>query len=227
MACATALHSGEEEIRVLVTDSAPLTGRLIADALLNNPGLTAKDVVSGTLVSTAKSYLPHVTLISAQLEHKSRAGLELLKNFRLAFPEARVVLLLDGDDRALVIEAFRSGARGVFCREDSVEMLVRCVRRVHDGQFWVYRQHLEYLLEALTRVGTQPLLDSRGKLLRSKREQQILRWLVQGYTNAQIASELNISLNAVEDYLFRIYDKLGVSGRVEAVLYTNQNVFKC
>ena len=224
MACATALQSGEQEVRVLVADSTPLTGRLIADNLLSDRGLAALSVLPGSLVANAGSFVPHVTLISAELEHQPRAGLQLLKDLRMAVPSTRAVMLLDGDDRDLVVEAFRSGARGVFCRQDSVELLVRCVRRVNAGQFWVNRRQLEYLLEALAQVWTDPLLDAHGRPLLSKREQQILHWLTQGYTNTQISSELNISRNTVKNYLFRIYEKLGVSSRVEAVLYsTAQN----
>jgi DNA-binding CsgD family transcriptional regulator len=75
------------------------------------------------------------------------------------------------------------------------------------------------LLQALAEAPATQLVDTRGTELLSKREQDVVRWLAEGHTNNQIAGELQISENTVKNYLFRIFDKLGVSSRVEVVLY--------
>ena len=98
-------------------------------------------------------------------------------------------------------------------------MLPRCVHRVHEGHLWVSGQEVGYLLETLAQAPATRLVDSQGTVLLSEREQDILRWLVAGLTNRAIAGELKISENTVKNYLFRIFNKLGVSSRVEVVLY--------
>src|SRR6202035_702501 len=128
-------------------------------------------------------------------------------------------MLLDSAERAPVVEAFRSGARGVFSRSAPLKMLARCVHRVHEGQFWISGSEVGYLLETLAQAPATRLVDSQGTMLLSEREQDVLRWLVAGFTNRAIARELKIGENTVKNYLFRIFNKLGVSSRVEVVLY--------
>ena len=134
-------------------------------------------------------------------------------------PGTRVVMLLDSAQREMVVEAFRRGARGVFCRSDSLSMLTRCVHRVHEGQLWISGYQLEYLLETLDAAPSTRLVNAQGAALLSKREEDVTRCLVAGLTNRAIARELKISQNTVKNYLFRIFNKLGVSSRIEVVLY--------
>ena len=81
-------------------------------------------------------------------------------------------MLLDSGERTLVVQAFRSGARGVFCRNDAVEMLARCVHKVHEGQLWVNGPQLEFLLETLaTAPATQLMAVSYTHLDVYKRQE--------------------------------------------------------
>jgi DNA-binding NarL/FixJ family response regulator len=98
-------------------------------------------------------------------------------------------------------------------------MLCRCVHKVHEGQLWVSGPQLESLLATFANAPATRLVDSQGAMLLSKREQDVVRWLAEGLTNSQIAHQLNLSENTVKNHLFRIYNKLGVSTRVEAVIY--------
>lgn len=216
---ASSLKNGSESIRVLVADSTPLTGRLIVDALKKDRTLSITSEESGSVIATATTFKPDVSIISERLEGKPGKGFELLRQLRGTLSAVRVVILLDSAERDLVIEAFRSGARGVFCRRDPLKMLARCVHKVHEGQLWVNGDQLELLLQALAEAPATRLVDTRGTELLTKREQDVVRWLAEGHTNNEIAGEMQISENTVKNYLFRIFDKLGVSSRVEVVLY--------
>ncbi|PYV65238.1 MAG: hypothetical protein DMG97_32855 [Acidobacteria bacterium] len=216
---ASSVQNEIESIRVLVADSTPLTGRLIADALKRDRTFSVTNEKAPSLIATATTFKPDVSIISEQLEGKSGKGFEVLRQLRATLPAVRVVMLLDSAERELVIEAFRSGARGVFCRRDPLKMLARCVHKVYEGQLWVSGDQLELLVQALADAPATRLVDTRGTELLSKREQDVVRWLAEGHTNNKIARELQISENSVKNYLFRIFDKLGVSSRVEVVLY--------
>ena len=98
-------------------------------------------------------------------------------------------------------------------------MLTRCIYKVHEGQLWISDPQLEFLLETLAHAPATRLVDAQGTELLSRREQDVVRCLTEGHTNSEIARKLNISENTVKNYLFRIFDKLGVSSRVEVVIY--------
>jgi len=206
-------------INVLVADSTPLTGNLIAEALRRDRKLSVANATRDSVVATASSSAPQVVILSEALDRMPGRGFEVLTEIRAAVPETRVIMLLDSAQRDMVVEAFRRGARGVFCRSDSLSMLVRCVHRVHEGQLWISGYQLEYLLETLDAAPSTRLVNAQGIALLSKREEDVTRCLAAGRTNREIARDLKISPNTVKNYLFRIFNKLGVSSRIEVVLY--------
>jgi len=203
---------------VLVADSTRLTGHLIADALRKDRSLTITNAEDSVIV-VATALEPDIVIVSEQLQGKPGKGFEVLRELRIAVPNTRTVMLLDTGKRELVVEAFRSGARGVFCREDPLKMLIRCIYKVREGQLWVSGPQLEFLLETLAHAPATRLINTEGIELLSKREQDVVRWLAEGHTNTEIARKMNISDNTVKNYLFRIFNKLGVSSRVEVVIY--------
>ena len=130
----------------------------------------------------------------------------------------RSILLLDGSDQHSVVEAFHGGARGVFMRSAyQFETLCKCVHRVHQGQIWADSKQLGYVLDAFAQspLGQTPMVN--GLNLVSKREQEVVRLVVEGLSNREIAQRLNLSEHTIKNYVFRIFDKLGVSNRVELV----------
>ena len=130
------------------------------------------------------------------------------------------MLLLDESEPQMVVNAFRAGAKGVFSRTQSdIRLLAKCIRRVMEGQVGVDSQQMLYLLEALTGNGNgKP--DAAGTSARlTRREESVVRLVVQGMVNREIAEQLRLSEHTIKNYLFRIFDKLGVSNRVELALY--------
>jgi two-component system, NarL family, nitrate/nitrite response regulator NarL len=206
-------------LRVLVADSTLLTGRLIAESLKRDRTLSITIAKNNSVIATASALKPHVTILSEALEGIPGEGLRLLPDLLAAAPKTRVVVLLDSATPALVVEAFHKGARGIFCRCDSLNMLARCVHRVHQEQLWINGPQIECLLGALDDALERCLVNAHGVDLLSKREQDVTRCLAAGLTNREIARELKISHNTVKNYVFRIFNKLGVSSRVEVVLY--------
>jgi DNA-binding NarL/FixJ family response regulator len=148
--------------------------------------------------------------------HKPSAPSRKLKQ------RTRAVMLLDSRERDLVIDAFRCGARGVVFRDEPLETLGKCIHAVHRGQVWANSQQLGYILEALSLTMPVRLQDARGMNLLSKREETVVRQVAEGMTNREISVRLKLSEHTVRNYLFRIFDKLGVSTRVELVLYCLQ-----
>ena len=217
----TLSRSNSQKIRVLAADSTRMSSQLLADALARDRqfDVTGVEPKTASIMEAVGRQKPHVVLLSSALEASGTLGFELTRQLRSTHADVRVVLLMDSTHSSAVVEAFRCGARGVFSRTQSSSTLVRCISSVHQGQVWANSTELRYLLEALRESEPLQLTDSGGKTILSKREQDVVRCLAEGLSNREIAGQLKLTEHTVKNYLFRIFDKLGVSSRVEVVLY--------
>jgi DNA-binding NarL/FixJ family response regulator len=146
--------------------------------------------------------------------------LAAMRHIHLSHPAIAKVLLVDSYNRELVVSAFRSGIRGIFCISDThFRLLCRCIQRVASGQIWANTEQMNFLLDLVSEVPSLRVLNSRGHQLLTPREQQVVALVAEGLSNRETARELNLSEHTVKKYLFRIFDKLGISSRVELVLY--------
>jgi DNA-binding NarL/FixJ family response regulator len=119
----------------------------------------------------------------------------------------------------LVVDAFRAGAKGVLNRTESIEVLSKCLHAVHKGHVWANSHQLHLVLEALIKAKPLRTLDSRGRHLLAKREEEVANLVAEGLANREVAQKLGLSEHTVSNYLFRIYEKLHISSRIELVLY--------
>jgi two-component system nitrate/nitrite response regulator NarL len=211
----------QNKIRVLAADNTSMNTQLLVEALAREGqfSVTGSPSKPAEIIARAKKELPHVALISARQGDHGAAGFALCREIRSASPATRVILLLDSSEREPVIEAFRSGARGVFSRTESLRLLAKCILCVHTGQVWAGSGELQYLLEAVAEPAPIRLHSASGEALLSARELDVVACLAEGLTNREIAQRLTLTEHTVKNYLFRIFDKLGVSSRVEVVLY--------
>jgi DNA-binding CsgD family transcriptional regulator len=134
-----------------------------------------------------------------------------------------MIALLDSSKPETIVEAFRSGARGILSREESLDTLCKCVHRVYEGQVWANSSEISKVLEAFAACPSINAVNAKGIELLSKREKEIVSALAEGQTNREIAEQLGLSPHTVKNYLFRIFDKLGVSSRVELLSLTMTN----
>jgi two-component system nitrate/nitrite response regulator NarL len=219
MAHLTAL-SNQPRIHVLAADSTPMTTQLLVDALgrdgqfqmLESPSRAA------AILALVKKEKPQVAVISANLGEPTVRGFDLVREIRVQSPGTRVIVLLDSSERTSVTESFRAGAQGVFCRTEPFRLLAKCIQCVDNGQIWASSSQLQFVLGALSQPPLAECLNVNGGLL-SPRETDVVRCVAEGLTNREIAERLKLTEHTVKNYLFRIFDKLGVSSRVEVVLY--------
>ena len=161
-----------------------------------------------------------VALVSADLEDGHMAGLEILPHLHASYQRTPVVVLFDQWQDDLILHAFRAGAKGVFCRsEEKLDMLRRCISSVHEGQVWASSGQMQLLLNGLRSAAPIRAAASPGMNVLAPRETEVANLVAQGCPNREIAQKLGISEHTVSNYLFRIYNKLGLSGRVELVIH--------
>jgi DNA-binding NarL/FixJ family response regulator len=167
---------------------------------------------------------PDVALISARLEDGPLTGFKILHQLRASESKTPAVMLLDSTERDLVVDAFRGGARGVFCRGEEFNTLPKCIRKVHEGQVWVSNLELEFLLELVISMKPLKIQPAGGMARLTSRERDVVRLVADGMRNQEIADKLNLSEHTVRNYMLKIFDKLGISSRVELVLYAFSGV---
>jgi DNA-binding NarL/FixJ family response regulator len=209
------------KIRVLVIDGSFIHTQLLSDALKRDEGLDVSSSNSAdAALNSALERSFDVLLISATLDEQPYRGLKVLRELRTSRPNARAIILLDSSKSDGVVDALRAGAKGVFSRHESLDSLCKCIRCVHNGQIWANSQEMSLALEALACAPTLHAADANGLNLLSKRETEIVQCVAEGLTNREIAERLQLSRHTIKNSLFRIFDKLGVSNRLELLLMT-------
>ena len=162
---------------------------------------------------------PDVALISAALQDGPKAGFKVLRELRVSRHSTPVIMLLDRSDQDVVVHAFSAGAKGVLFRTDGFSVVCKGILSVHAGQIWASSGQVQFIVEALAERGPLSVLDVKGRPLLTKREEVIVRMVAEGLPNLQISSALHLSPHTIKNHLFHIYEKLGVSNRVELILY--------
>jgi two-component system, NarL family, nitrate/nitrite response regulator NarL len=211
------------KIRVLIADGDKMGGELMASALRrcrNGFDVVAVANNSPEAIRELETHKPNVAVVSAELQDGPQTGFHVLEKMNNFHPGTMAIMLLHSPKRAPVIDAFRSGARGVISRDSTFKELSRCIRSVHAGRVWASNEELEFILEALTHLRPLQLKKDSGLDLLTRREQEVVRFVAEGLKNREIAESLRITEHTVSNYLYRIFDKLGVSSRVELVFHT-------
>jgi len=218
-----ASQSLSANISVLIADADPMSARLIADGLTRGRHDITVVGVANSSLETARELeatRPDVALINTQLEDGLLAGYTVLQSVQALSPKTAAIMLIPDSEKDLVVDAFRGGARGVFCRLQPIKLLPKCIRTVHEGQIWADTRNLAFLLDFLTQLKPLRLIKPGGGMARlTPREAEVVQLLADGLSTRGISQKLTLSEHTIRNYLSAIYDKLGVSNRVELALY--------
>jgi DNA-binding NarL/FixJ family response regulator len=180
--------------------------------------VAACEVTSSQVVRCMAEGRVDVALISADLGDGPLMGLNALRELHLCYQAGLVVILFDSRQDDLIVQAFRTGAKGVLCRAEPLDRRRKCLLSVHQGQVWANSRQLQIVLEALTHAAPVRIVNARGLSLLTKRETQLVELIAEGMPTKEITLTLGISEHTVSNYLFRIYNKVGVSNRLELAL---------
>ena len=212
-----------ESISVLIADADHMSARLIADGLTRGRHNIAVVGVSNSSIETIRELektRPHIALINAHLEDGRLRGYHVLRHLQKLSPKTVAIMLIPDSEKELVVDAFRGGARGVFCRLQSIKLLSKCIRTVHEGQIWADTRNLAFILEFLTQLKPLRIIKPGGGMTRlTAREAEVVHLLAEGLSTRDISQKLTLTEHTIRNYVSTIYDKLGVSSRVELALY--------
>jgi len=170
------------------------------------------------IVRLVRQHNPQILLLDLALS-KAR-GIEALRELsKLGLP-TRTIILTEAIESDQAVEVLRLGARGIIMKHSAVELLLKSIRCVNDGEFWLGHERLLDLIQAVRRMTPYPS-DSGDKrdFGLTSREMQVIKLISSGYTNKDLEKELSISENTAKHHITNIFDKLGVSNRMELVLF--------
>ena len=158
---------------------------------------------------------PDILLLDLRMPDKN--GFAVLEEVNFDTLPTRVIVLTAAEDDRDLVRAMRLGARGVVLKESAIDLLVKSIHRVHAGEIWLDSHMTAEVINAFS-ASSKSGARSEKPLL-SDREMEIVQLVAQGFQNKEIGKKLFISENTVKNHLHNIYDKLGVSDRLELVLY--------
>lgn len=206
---------------VVVADATPMDCQLVSQAIQrhNHFRVIGRVFNSSEIISAVRQFQPDVAVISARLQDGAFAGLQALRELRALQPRSRIVIVLDSNERELVVEAFLNRARGVFCRMGSSGELRKCIQSVHNGEIWANNTQIDCIVEALMQAPARAANKGKGTTVLSKREKEIARLVATALSNRDVSDKLGLSPHTVKNCLSRVFEKLGISTRIELVLY--------
>jgi len=214
-ALVTAFPISNPKVRVLVADPAIMNCRSFAERLQATGQCECIPVTAPQQALRLLQQTKFDVLLVAIEGAFNRAFLVEVHRFN---PVLGIVAALESAERSLVVEALASGVRGIFHRADSLESLWECIRCVHAGQVWAHSAQIEYVLDVLIEHATRAE-QVHGKDCLSRREEEIACLVAEGRSNRQISGLLGLSEHTIKNYLFRIFEKLGIASRVELTLH--------
>ena len=208
-------------IRIILADSQAIyrVGIRKVFALEDDLRVVAQADSLENLRAAIERYPTDVVLLEgALLAGNASAIHELLR----VAPDLKLIVQAVNSDESHTVELYRKGVRGIISRSISPDLLVRCVRRIAAGETWIDNQSINWVIEAY-RAQAAALVSPKSQPRLSPKEMAIITCITQGKRNKEIAYQLGTTEQVIKNYLRKIYDKLGVSDRLELALYCLHN----
>ncbi len=215
------LPSATNRIRVLIVDDHAVVRAGLRMLIESQPGLMVVGEAKNRAEALTVAAREHPDVVLLDLNLNGESGLDLIPELLTAADGARVLLLTGMRDPEAHQRAVRLGAVGVVLKDQTAEVVVKAIEKVHDGEVWIDRAMMASVLNDLSRgraaQETNPEVAKIAAL--TEREREVIRLIGEGLKNKQIADRLYISETTVRHHLTSIFSKLGVSDRLELVIY--------
>jgi DNA-binding NarL/FixJ family response regulator len=207
-------------VRILIADDHPIFRDGLKRLLESEHGFRVVGEACDGIeaVDLVKKLNPEILLLDLAMPR--RAGIEALRDLSTDTSPVRVILLTAAAEKEQIVEALQLGARGVVLKDSATQILLKSIHAVMDGEYWVGRESVSNLVQYLRGlIGSSSAAPRRSRYGLTPRELEIISAVVAGYANREIAEHFKISEDTVKHHLSNIFDKLGVSTRLELALF--------
>src|ERR1700710_2121700 len=204
-------------IRIILADSQAIyrVGMKKVFALEDDIRVVAQVETLPNLYVALQRYPTDVVVLEGQL---IAGTIDAIPELVRQAPEAKLIVQLVESDESNIVELYRRGVRGVVPRSISPDLLIKCVRKIAEGETWIDNQSISWVIDAYRSQATS-MTEPRVQPKLSKKELAIISCITRGMRNKEIAYQIGTTEQVIKNYLRKVYDKLGVSDRLELALY--------
>src|ERR1022692_1467882 len=221
--------NGKAKIRIVVADDHPIfrDGLCKLLALEEDFEVVAQAQDGRQVLEVLQQFEPDILLLD--LKMPGLDGLATLQRLQAVKNKTRVIVLTASDDKNEFVQAMKLGTSGIVLKQTATELLIKSIRKVHAGEIWLDSHTTQAVIrqfvanEKLPQPQAQPAPRDRERSPLSQREREIVALVAQGFKNKEMAEKMFISEQTVKNHLHNIFDKLGVSDRLELALYAIHN----
>jgi two-component system, NarL family, nitrate/nitrite response regulator NarL len=207
-------------IRIVVADDHPVVRFGVKNMLMNEPGfeVVGEAVDGDDAITQTLEYEPDILLLDLQMPRLP--GLEAMRAIMTKSPRVKIVLLTATITPQQIIEALQIGARGIVLKDAVAGDLAHALRAVLSGDYWIGGERVANLLKALHELMAQAAaVPERKTYGLTPRELEVVTCIVEGCSNRDVAKQFTISEETVKRHLSNVFDKTGVSTRLELALF--------
>ena len=216
-------------IRIVVADDHPIfrDGLCKLLALEEDFEVVAQASDGRQVLEILQQFEPDILLLD--LKMPGLDGLATLQRLQVAKNKTRVIVLTASDDKNEFVQAMKLGTSGIVLKQTATELLIKSIRKVHAGEIWLDSHTTAAVIRQFVAADDTPQPPAsapgrdRERSPLSQREREIVALVAQGFKNKEMAEKMFISEQTVKNHLHNIFDKLGVSDRLELALYAIHN----
>jgi DNA-binding NarL/FixJ family response regulator len=211
--------TNKDVVRVVIADDHPIFREGLRRLLESEPGFqVAGEAQDGReAVKLVRQLQPDILLLDVVMPGVT--GLVALQELAKGGDVVKTILLTAQIDQDDMVTALQLGARGVMLKEAATQILFKCIRAVMDGQYWVGSEGVANLVQTLRKMMAAASEPPKKTFGLTKRELEVVGTIVGGYSNKDIAKKFTISEDTVKHHLTNIFNKVGVSSRLELALF--------
>jgi two-component system, NarL family, nitrate/nitrite response regulator NarL len=215
-------------IRVLIADGHPIILEGLRSVLSQRPGIQVVGEASDGLEAIDKTVHldPDVVLMDLKLPRVD--GLTAIRNIQTRAPRSKVLLFASSENKDEFVEAMKLGCSGILLKDSPLNLIEKSIQKVFAGEIWLDSNTTAEVIRRFAAPSETTPSHANGKPPReraqlSQREREIIALVATGYKNKEIAEKMFITEQTVKNHLHNIFDKLGVSDRLELALYAIHN----
>jgi DNA-binding NarL/FixJ family response regulator len=227
---APTLPDVKNKIRIVVADDHPIfrDGLCRLLALEEDFEIVAQAHDGREVLQVLQEHEPDILLLDLKMPNLD--GLGTLQRLQASRNQTKVIVLTASEDKNEFVQAVKFGTSGIVLKQTATELLIKSIRKVHAGEIWLDSNTTAAVMrqfaspeESPTPVPPPPATRERERSPLSQREREIVSLVAQGFKNKEMAEKMFISEQTVKNHLHNIFDKLGVSDRLELALYAIHN----